>query len=175
MDIAGFKSMMSDGQRALLALDAFYNAGFVALRNQESGDAKVDGFFISDCGVLFVRGEDQTASVRLQSLCRVIQQIHRRTFDRAVQLTTSIAWGQFSYHERIEFPGIEKNPLYGNAYVTAFTDNEGGTPKLYPSECRLRRDDLPQDALDFCTRKLGHIAECMRETPHYFYYEWMRT
>jgi hypothetical protein len=27
MDIAGFKSMMNDGQRAPLALDAFYNAG----------------------------------------------------------------------------------------------------------------------------------------------------
>lgn len=174
MDIAGFKSMMGDGQRAPLALDAFYNAGFVTLRDQQNIGVKVDGFFISDCGVLFVRGENQNASSRLQSLCRVVRQIHRRAFERAVQLTTSIAWGQFSYHERIEFPGIEKNPIFGNAYVTAFADNEGGTPKLYPSECRIRKDDLPQDALDFCTNKQGEVAEHMRTTPRHFYYEWMR-
>jgi len=28
MDISGFKSMMDEGQRALHALDAYYNAGF---------------------------------------------------------------------------------------------------------------------------------------------------
>jgi hypothetical protein len=175
VDIAGFKSMMADGQRAPMALDAFYNAGFVTLRDQRNGGAKVDGFFISDCGVLFVRGQNQTASTKLQSLCRVIQQIHRKAFDRAVQLTTSIAWGQFSYHERIEFPGIEKNPIYGNAYISAFADNEAGTPKLYPSECRIKRDGLPQDVVDFCVGRNGEIARHMRETPRHFYYEWMRT
>jgi hypothetical protein len=173
MDIAGFKSMMGDGKRAPLALDAFYSAGFSVLRNQQNRTPKVDGFFISDCGVLFVRGEQQEASTRLESLCKVIQQIHRRTFESAVQLTTSIAWGEFSYHERIEFPGIEKNPIYGNAYVVAFADSESMT-KLYPSDCRLLRDGLPQDVLDFLTARDGDIAGRMRETPRHFYYEWMR-
>ncbi len=172
-DIDGFKTMMSDGSRAPLALDAFYKAGFSVLKESQKSNAPVDGFFISDCGVLFVRGEDQSVSTRLESLCRVVQQIHRRTFDKAVQLTTSIAWGSFVYKERIEFSGIEKNPIYGNAYVAAFADNEGGSPKLYPSECRLKRDNLPQDVLDFCTRKFGPIAEHLRETPHHFYYDWM--
>jgi hypothetical protein len=102
-----------------LALDALYSAGFEVLRDHrlEPGPL-VDGFFLSDCGVLFVRGEQEAAHLRLASLCQVVCQIHRRTFEKAIQLTTSIAWGDFSYEERIEFPGIEKNPIYGNAYIT---------------------------------------------------------
>jgi hypothetical protein len=174
MDIAGFKSMMGDGQRAPLALDAFYNAGYSVLRNHRNDTALVDGFFISDCGVLFVRGEQEPATSRLASICQVVREIHQQTFERAVQLTTSLAWGEFSYHERIEFPGIEKNPIYGNAYVAAFADNEGSSPRLHPSECRLRRDGLPQDVVDFCITKHGQVAEHMRESPRHFYYEWMR-
>jgi hypothetical protein len=174
MDIAGFKSMMGDGQRAPLALDAFYNAGYSVLRAHRTDTALVDGFFISDCGVLFVRGEQESATARLASICQIIREIHQRTFERAVQLTTSLAWGEFSYHERIEFPGIEKNPIYGNAYVAAFADNEGSSPRLYPSECRLRRDGLPQDVVDFCIARHGQVAERMRESSRHFYYEWMR-
>jgi hypothetical protein len=159
MDIAGFKSMMGDGQRAPLALDAFNKAGFSALRDHRNDAARVDGFFISDCGVLFVRGEQEAATTRLESICQVVREIHQRTFEKAVQLTTSLAWGEFSYHERIEFPGIEKNPIYGTAYVAAFADNEGSSPRLYPSACRLRRDGRPQDILDFCTSKHGQVSE----------------
>jgi hypothetical protein len=174
MDIAGFKSMMGDGQRALLALDALYSAGFRVLRDHRRNQQPlVDGLFLSDCGVLFVRGEQELAHIRLISLCRVISQIHQRTFEKAVQLTTSIAWGEFRYEDRIEFPGIGKNAIYGNAYVAAYADNEG-VPKLYPSECRLRREGLPPDVIEFCASRQGPIAERMRETPRHFYYEWMR-
>ena len=84
MDIAGFKNMMTDGQRAEVALDAFYSAGFRVLRDHQNGNVhqRVDGFFISDCGVLFVRGDDQPPVFRLESLCRTIRKIHRRTFER---------------------------------------------------------------------------------------------
>lgn len=173
-DIAGFKSMMAgDGKRAPLAL--VYTVGYNVLRDHRNrGGALVDGFFISDCGILFVRGEQESPALRLESLCLVVQQIHRRTFAKAIQLTTSIAWGEFSYHERIEFPGINKNPIYGNAYVSAYFDNEKDPRKLYPSECRLKRENLPPDVVEFCTGRIGPIAERMRETPHHFYYEWMR-
>jgi hypothetical protein len=173
MDIAGFKSMMEDGRRAPTALDAFYSIGFSVLDPNNSTDGLVEGFFISDCGVLFVQGQTTPLS-RLESLCRVIQQIHRRTFEQAVQLTTSIAWGDFDYEERIQFAGITKSLIYGNAYMDAFADNEKGSPKLYPSECRLRRKGLPKEVDEFCTLKEGTIARWMRETPNHFYYEWMR-
>jgi hypothetical protein len=172
MDIAGFKSMMGD-KRAALALDAFYSAGYSILHEHRDDDVLVHGFFISDCGILFVRGEQRPAAVRLESLCRIIQQIHQKTFKKAFHLTTSVAWGEFSYHERIEFPGIQKNPIYGNAYVAAYTDNEG-LPKLYASECRIRRADLPVDVVQSCVSGVQPFFNLMRETPEHFYYEWMR-
>lgn len=77
-DIAGFKSMMGDGKRAPLALDAFYTVGYNVLRDHRNrGGALVDGFFISDCGILFVRGEQEPPARRLESLCLVVRQIHR--------------------------------------------------------------------------------------------------
>jgi hypothetical protein len=173
MDIEGFKSMMGDGKRAPLALDAFYSAGYTVLKEHRDDAILVDGFFMSDCGVLFVRSENEAASIRLKSICLIIQQIHQRTFKKAVDLTTSISWGEFSYDKRIEFPGIEKNPIYGNAYVAAFADSEDH-PKLYSNQCRLKRVGLPPDVIDWCICKQGAVAELMRETPRHFYYEWMR-
>jgi hypothetical protein len=177
MDIAGFKSMMGNGMRGVLALDAFYSAGFTVLKElrlRSDGSALVDGFFVSDCGVLFVRGQDQACLARLESLCRVIQQIHRRTFDEAVQLTTSIAWGEFSYDERIEFPGVGKSPLYGNAYVAAVSDNQTRSPKLYPSECRLIRQGLPPEVIVACRDMQGAIFKRMRSEGKHFYFDWMK-
>ena len=60
-------------------------------------------------------------------------------------LTTSIAYGKFRYQERIEFEGIEKNPIYGNAYISAFLDNENGKPKIQPGQCRIIKENLPND------------------------------
>lgn len=171
MDIAGFKSMMTDGERARLALDTFYTAGFNILQNHRN---EVHGFFISDCGILFVRREQEPPEARLESLCRVVEQVHRQTFQKAIQLTTSIAWGEFTYHDRIEFPGILKGAIYGNAYVSAYLDNEKDGPKLWPSECRLKQACLPQNVIDFCRSRRGSVASRMRETQHHFYYEWMR-
>jgi hypothetical protein len=174
MDISGFKSMMKEG-RAAVALDAFYESGYAVLKEHKGSNFPVDGFFVSDCGILFVRGRNEQDIIPLlEAICRVIEEIHRKCFEKAIQLTTSISWGEFSYHHRIEFPGIEKNPIYGNAYVAAFTDNDAGSPKLYPSECRLVRNDLPQDVVKYCINPAQSIARKMRKTPNHFYFEWMR-
>lgn len=174
MDISGFKSMMKEG-RAAGALDAFYEAGYAVLREYQSPNFSVSGFFVSDCGILFVRGgNEQDFIPRLEAICQVIEEVHRKCFEKAIHLTTSISWGEFKYRQRIEFPGIDKNPIYGNAYVAAFTDNEAGSPKLYPSECRLIRKDLPDDIVEYCINSHQSIARKMRETPNHFYFEWMR-
>ena len=50
-DISGFKEMMKgDGAIAVNALDHLNREGFNALSEENN----VNGFFISDCGVLFV-------------------------------------------------------------------------------------------------------------------------
>jgi hypothetical protein len=172
-DIAGFKSMMSDGDRGPAALDALYSAGYHVIAQQSSGMPRVEGIFVSDCGILFVC-DGETASRRLESLLTAVEALNRRCFENAVSLTTAIAWGDFSYRERIEIPGIEKNPVYGNAYVSAFIDNETGSPKLFPNECRIVNQNLPQDVTDLCTRRTGPVGRRIRTTQTHFYFEWMR-
>ena len=173
-DIAGFKVMMSDGNRGPAALDALYSSGYDVISRQRKDLPRVEGLFVSDCGILFVR-DHEPAARRLESLLIAVEALNRRCFEHAVSLTTAIAWGEFSYHERIEIPGIEKNPVYGNAYVDAFLDNEAASPKLYPNDCRLLKRELPPDALELCTQKIGPIGARIRDTKSHFYFEWMRS
>lgn len=172
-DIAGFKAMMADGNRGAAALDAFYQSGYSVILHQASDGIRVEGLFVSDCGILFVSDPGPTA-LQLETLLTSIESLNRRCFERAVSLTTSVAWGEFSYHERIEIPGIEKNPVYGNAYVAAFLDNESPNPKLYSNECRILKRELPQDALNLCTSGMGLVGTRIREATDHFYFEWMR-
>jgi hypothetical protein len=172
-DIAGFKSMMSDGTRGPAALDALYASGFAVLSRDHDTEPWVEGLFVSDCGILFVHRHQAAPVASLEVLLSAVEDLNRRCFERAVSLTTAVAWGGFSYHDRIEIPGIEKNPIYGNAYVSAFTDNEG-TPKLYPNECRILKRGLPQEVSAFCTHRTGQIASRIREAENHFYFEWMR-
>ena len=120
-----------------------------------------------------MRGHEAPAR-GLEVLLTAIESLNRRCFEQAISLTTAIAWGEFSYHERIEISGIEKNPVYGNAYVAAFRDNEATSPKLHPNECRIMKRELPQDVLNLCTQHQGPIWSRMRDTQRHFYFEWMR-
>jgi len=134
-DISGFKEMMRDRKEAALALDAFYQAGYDILQNQTANDHRVEGLFVSDGGVLFIRAANAESPDALNALLRVIEDLSRRLLMAKVMLTTSVAYGQFSYRQRLEFPGIEKNPVYGYAYLDAYLDNSIGHPKIQPGQC----------------------------------------
>ena len=77
-------------------------------------------FLVSDCGILFVRDDNPSKPEKLRLLLDVVEKINRDLLEHNVMLTTSIAYGKFSYHSRIEFPGIEKNLFLGYAYIDAF-------------------------------------------------------
>jgi len=160
-DISGFKEMMKNKKQAVKALDRLNQAGFNIL--QQSND--VNGFFISDCGILFVRNINRSMKEQLSSILEVVEKINRRLLTDNIMLTTSIAYGQFSYHQRIEFEGIEKNPIYGNAYVAAFLDNENGKPKIQPGQCRILENENYQ--IDFKS-----INRLIKRGNHYYFY-WM--
>ena len=173
-DIGGFKAMMADGNRAAVALDVLYRAGYDVANQQQHGPANVEGLFVSDSGILFARGNGVSEIDELSSLLRAVARLNWRCFRKAVSLTTSIAFGEFSYHQRIEVPGVEKNPVYGNAYVNAFLDNEAGTPRLYTNECRIVKEGLTDGVLEWCQEDYGELQGCLRETENHFYFEWMR-
>jgi hypothetical protein len=132
MDISGFKEMMKKQDKAIRALDHFYRSGYSTLRRNNN----VHGMFVSDCAILFAHNGNGTED-KLRSILTVIEQLNRDLLQHEIMLTTSISYGKFSYHQRLEFPGIEKNPIYGNAYVASFLDNEVGQPRIQPGQCRI--------------------------------------
>lgn len=179
-DISGFKQLMHDEKKAWKALDKLYSCGYETLRRRDN-ELRVEGIFISDCGVLFTRthnGSTPTISESLKKLLKVIKNINRRMADHDFLLTTSIAYGKFRYQERVEFEGIEKNPIYGNAYVSAFLDNENGKPKIQPAQCRIVKKNLPGNI----NQNIKHgyytddvfrmIREKRGDDKHYYFY-WM--
>ena len=125
--------MKEEKERALKALNIFYQCGYDLLRKD---NVPVEGIFISDCGILFVRTV-QNKKMCLKSLLDVIRIINKRMLKDDFRLTTSIAYGYFKYEQRIEVKKIVKNPIYGSAYVDSFYDNEYGLPKIQPGQCRI--------------------------------------
>lgn len=159
-DISGFKEMMKHEDRAAKALDHFYTAGYRILQTH----SRVNGIFISDCAVLFVNDHDN-AWDQLQALLEVIEELNRAVLKHDIMLTTSIARGRFSYHQRLEFTGIEKNPIYGNAYIAAYLDNAVGRPRIQPGQCRILKNGLDDsDEL--------RLPRLVNELSHYYFY-WM--
>ncbi|GAB4514475.1 MAG: hypothetical protein Tsb004_22620 [Allomuricauda sp.] len=137
-DISGFKELMKKDTDALEAIRYFYQTGFNVLLDSEN----VEGFFVSDCGILFARNGNNNE--KLRAILNTLKRINERLILRNYMLTTSIAFGHFDYQGKIEFQGIEKNPIYGGAYVQAFLDNEMGKPRIQPGQCRLMKKNLPE-------------------------------
>lgn len=176
-DISGFKQLMKDGNRALRALDMFYKYGYRVIKESiQQSSIRVEGIFISDSGILFVRN-CQYEIERLKTLLKVIKKLNKKMLIHDLMLTTTIAYGNFKYQERIEFEGIEKNAIYGNAYVSAFLDNENGKPKIRPGQCRIVKGNLPQRIIQSIERNshdevLSMIKRRNKDNNHYYFY-WM--
>ena len=174
LDISGLKELMKNEKRAWRALDRLYQCGYESLHKNKAG---VEGLFISDCGILFVRGcQDEVKC--LKSLLVVVKDINREMLKDDLMLTTSIAYGNFKYQKRIEFVGIEKNPIYGNAYVSAFFDNEKGSPSIQPGQCRIVKKNLPENVTRILDNPPTHdeilsLIRKRREDRDHYYFYWM--
>lgn len=169
-DIAGFKAALKESrERAGKMLDAFYSAGFHAIRGQQRRGVHVDGLFVSDCGVMFAQAGD--AVDQLRAILAVLSEIHGACHENAVSVATAIAYGPFKYDERYVIPGVDKNLFYGSAYLAAFADS---TARLYHPDIRLLKADLPEPVRNFCLERNNPIGAKIRDTPRHFYYEWQR-
>jgi hypothetical protein len=176
LDISGFKILMRDERRALRALDRFYETGYWVLHHQNNtDDYRVDGFFISDSGILFVRNGREGTCQQLVSVLRAVERINREMLNDDFMLTTSIAYGHFRYRGRFEFTGIEKNPIYGGAYVKAFLDNENGSPKIQPGQCRVIKRNLPTnfDNLSSYDYSSFPLLKRLKDVGNHYQFYWM--
>lgn len=162
IDISGFKELMKNNEKALNTLNKFYQAGYNSLLPPNNNN--IEGLFISDCGILFVKNTNLPEHMKLEKLLEVIKSINEAVLQDDILLTTSIAFGYFSYQQKIEFEGIEKNQLHGYAYVNAFLDNEVGKPKIQPGQCRILKNDLPEN--------FSNNNPFIREKGKHYYFYW---
>jgi hypothetical protein len=167
VDISGFKEIMKNTERTIKTIDHFYQIGYDTLKN----DRDVNGLFISDCGILFTRNKNLTIADNLESLLFVVEKLNKQLIRKEIMLTTSVAYGKFTYENRLEFKGIEKNPLYGNAYVNAFLDNENGKPKIQPGYCRILPENIPN--IDELFSRSDNIFNRIRHEGNYYVFYWM--
>jgi hypothetical protein len=142
VDVSGFKRMMRNRDRAMATLAQFYQEGYQTLReHRRENGMSVEGLFVTDCGILFVRRQEQNAIQIVEALLLAVEALNRRLFAHEIKTTTSIAFGFFRYNPLNEYEGLEKNYIFGDAYVDAFQDNES-TPKPDPGVCRILRKNF---------------------------------
>lgn len=170
-DICGFKSLMPNREKAINSLKHFYQTGFNVIRNQMNNKTKVEGFFISDCAVLFVRPGLSNHSLALERLLKVMEELNKKMLEKDLMLTTSICFGYFNYEGKFEISGTEKNQIFGDAYVEAFLDNEVGKPKIKPGECRIIKKGLPNDLIQLDNNRDNRFQLINKKKYLYFY--WM--
>lgn len=74
LDIAGFKKMMNNRQKAYHALDCFYEIGYDELSNQANHTPQVNGLFVTDCGILFSTHDNDQEVGKVAALKTLLQQ-----------------------------------------------------------------------------------------------------
>ena len=169
---------MKNEERALKALDCLYSSGYhVVCSQNDKEENRIEGFFMSDCGVLFIRNLSFNKISGFRLLLDAIRQINYDMLGDNFLLITSIAYGQFKYQKRIELPGIDKSPVFGNAYISAYLDTERDNPKIQPGQCRIVTENLPESII-------GAIEQSQPTNPfdliktrgtdrNHFYFYWM--
>lgn len=175
LDMSGFKQMMRNREKAMQTLGQFYEVGFATLRQHRRVDApSVEGVFVTDCGILFVRHDARQPVEILETLLPVVEDLNRRLFAHDIKATTSVAFGLFRYNPLNEYDGIEKNFVFGPAYIDAFKDNESA-PRPDPGTCRILNDNWQHPNVDamkghpiwgrckFCEKHVHFFWMC--ETP----------
>lgn len=172
LDISGFKHLMRNRDKAMQVLSQFYELGFSTLkRHQPREGSKVEGLFVTDCGILFVRHANETPAAVMQTLLAAVEDLNRGLLRRDIKVTTSIAFGFFSYHPLTEYDGVEKNFIFGSAYVNAYQDSVAH-PKLEPGMCRVLLENFDLNLKSPPLLKNPIWTRCRRKEKHIYFY-WM--
>lgn len=177
LDIAGFKDLMRQEEgRAKEVLNKFYKYGYRTLLEHNKNKLKIyseiSGLFISDCGILYVKNTEN--KIKLKSLLHLIKEINLKMLDDKIMLITSIAFGQFAYKSKPEHEWIEKKPIYGDAYLSAYLDTEKTPPKMLPGQCRIIKKKLPPTIKleKFVDDEILSLIKRKRNDKNHFYFYW---
>lgn len=119
-DLNGFKDMMRNHEQAGKALDKFYKTVY-ALKIKPEYSA-IQSLAISDCTINFIGSINCREELPL--VLSFLKELHTEMIRADYLITSSVAYGRFSYQERIELMGLDKNMIYGDAYLKAYLNNE---------------------------------------------------
>ncbi len=146
-DLCGFKELMRSRENAYSALNRLYNRAY------ELGKAHpaVDALAVSDCVVAWVAA----ANNGLDTLLKYAKKLHSHMLERDYLMRTTIACGQFQYQERINLDNLQKDMMYGGAYLEAYRKND----KAEPGSIVILNDDALADPTRFAP---AHASLMMR-------------
>lgn len=182
MDISGFKKYMKSN-KAIKVLDSLHSHGYDIIEP----DGDISAILVSDSCILFVNKElelpqyNENIEFYLSLLLDKVKDLNKKLIrsEEKIMLTTSIAYGNFRYEQRIEFNPIEKNHFFGDAYIDAFSDNEYNNKKLNPGQCRLLIKHLPGRLKTYLENpeNSGSIPyknlKLLRKKGNFYYFYWM--
>jgi hypothetical protein len=184
VDISGFKFMMRENS-AWEKLDSFYNSAYQILQFATRDQFNIQGLFFSDSGILFVDNNlndesrvEFNKNIREKSafslLLDTIKQLNQKAIDNDYMLSTSISWGEFKYQNRLVFRRIEKNAVFGWAFVNAYQDSSIGRPKIRPGQCRII-SELPDEIDNYIidNELAPKIVKKFNSDRKHYYYYWM--
>jgi hypothetical protein len=141
-DISGFKGLMKkDKDIALKVLRRFFKIGFEKTDPDIGNyERSIQGLFISDCCILWTQKSNHNELHKFNLLLHVVQDINKAVLDdqdmksNDILLKTSIAYGEFEYVDTQKHELIQKELIFGDAYIRAYEDN---SLKLDPGLCRI--------------------------------------
>jgi hypothetical protein len=118
-DLNGFREMMRNHEKAANALDKFYKTVYALKARPEYSIMRT--LAVSDCAISFIDNANTRDSLPL--MLGFLKELHTEMIKDEYIITSSVAYGQFYYQERVELTGLDKNMLYGGAYLKAYINN----------------------------------------------------
>lgn len=140
----------------LKVLTKFYAVGYRELRNKDN----FYGIFFSDSGIIYYNKkniheiESEQSIKGLSDILRTVTKLnkeflipssnYRNYSDIKFMTRCAIAFGDLKIMELSELPNVEKQPLYGQAFVDAYESAEGiSEHKMHMGEVRITYKKSP--------------------------------
>jgi hypothetical protein len=152
---------------------------YLTKENDPDIAGKIKGIFVSDCGIIWtdeaVNEENSYETFKL--ILTAVKKINEDTMNSQIMrrnrrmLSTSVAYGEFYPIKTVEHGNIQKNLIYGQAYIDAYMDNSN---KLDPGLCRIVTEKLPEtiSGMLSITNNNDHLFSFLCKEEDKLYYYW---
>ena len=117
-DLCGFKKMMENREGAYEALNCLFSSTCELLRTRLS----VKGLAVSDCVIAWANDKE------LLSIVDFARALHKKMIRKRYLMRTTIAYGQFEFQDRIKLANLDKQMIWGGAYLAAYLGNGNAKP-----------------------------------------------